>query len=316
MSRPFIVLDASFVDLVTPGAHLERIAGGFRFTEGPVWRRDHLLFSDIHVSRIVRWRELPEGPEVTTFRVEYPDSGDLGDCGHCNGMTLDFEDRLIVCGQGARRVTRTEIDGAITVLAERFEGKRLNSPNDVVVHDNGDIYFTDPPWGLRHETEDKELPFQGVYRISAADGSLHLEVDDFEHPNGLAFSPDGRVLYVVDDARGHLRAFDVRSDGSLGNARIFAEAPSSKALELDPDSGVPDGMKVDREGHVYVASAGGIWVFSSNAKPLGIVAVPEEPANLAWGGEDWRTLFITARTSVYRIRLEVPGMAVGSARRT
>ena len=311
MTRRFIVLDATFVHLAPPQARVERIAGGFRFTEGPVWRGDHLLFSDIPHSRIVRWQERPEGPEVRTFRVEHAAQVDLGDMGHSNGMTLDAQDRLIVCGQGARRITRTEPDGTITVLADRFEGQRLNSPNDVVVHHSGAIYFTDPPHGLRELTEGKELPFQGVYRIDS-DGSLHLLVDDFKHPNGLAFSPDQRVLYVGDDARGHVRAFDVRQDGSIANGRIFAETPLPETL--DPADGPPDGMKVDSAGHLYVTSIGGIWVFAPDGKPLGVIAVPEQPANLAWGDADWRTLFITARTSVYRIRLGVAGIPVGSAR--
>lgn len=304
------MLDAAFLRLVPPEARVERIAGGFRFTEGPVWRGDHLLFSDIPHSRIVRWEERPEGPEVRTFRVEHVDSSDLGDLGHCNGLTLDSADRLIVCGQGARRVTRTEADGRITVLAERYRGKRLNSPNDVVVHSGGDIYFTDPPHDLRDRAVEQELPFQGVYRI-AADHSMHLLVDDVEHPNGLAFSPDESVPYVGDDARGHVRAFDVRADGSLANGHVFAETPLPETI--DPDDGPPDGMKVDSEGHLYVTSIGGIWIFDSSGKPLGLVAVPEQPANLAWGWTDWRMLFITARTSVYRINLNVAGIPAGCA---
>jgi gluconolactonase len=256
----------------------------------------------------VRWQELPEGPEVRTFRVEYVHTTHPGHRGHCNGLTLDAQDRLIVCGQAARRVTRTEPDGSITVLADRYEGKRLNSPNDVVVHDSGAIYFTDPPWGLRDLTEGKELSFQGVYLLDR-DGRLHLEVDDFEHPNGLAFSPDQRILYIGDDARGHVRAFDVQPDGSLAHGRLFAETPLPETL--DPEDGPPDGMKVDSAGHLYVTSIGGIWVFDAMGKALGVIAVPEQPANLAWGDGDWRTLYITARTSLYRLRLNVPGIPVG-----
>jgi sugar lactone lactonase YvrE len=303
-----IVLDAHFAQIVSPQARPERIAGGFAFTEGPVWRGDHLLFSDVPHSRIVRWQDLPEGPEVRTFRVEHVHTTHPGHRGHCNGLTLDAQDRLIVCGQAARRVTRTEPDGSITVLADRYDGKRLNSPNDVVVHDSGAIYFTDPPWGLRDLTEGKELPFQGVYRLDR-DGQLHLEVDDFEHPNGLAFSPDQRMLYIGDDARGHVRAFDVQPDGSLAHGRLFAETPLPETL--DPEDGPPDGMKVDSAGHLYVTSIGGIWVFDATGKALGVIAVPEQPANLAWGDGDWRALYITARTSLYRLRLNVPGIPVG-----
>jgi sugar lactone lactonase YvrE len=312
MARHVIVLDGEFVRLVPPGARVQRIAGGFGFTEGPVWRGDHLLFSDINHSRLVRWQELPEGPEVRTFRVEREGVTDPPGIGHCNGMTLDAQDRLILCGQGARNVTRTEANGSITVLASHYEGKRLNSPNDVVVRENGDIYFTDPPHGLRQRAEGKELPVHGVFRL-AADGSLQLVRDDFQHPNGLAFSPDQRVLYVGDDARGHIRAFDVQPDGSLVNGRLFAETPLPETL--DPEDGPPDGMKVDGEGHLYVTSIGGIWIFDARGKPLGVIGVPESPANLAWGDGDWRTLYITARTSLYRIRLAVPGVPTGSARR-
>lgn len=313
MAQHVVILDAGFARLAPPDARVARVGGGFGFTEGPVWRGDHLLFSDIHHSRIVRWQQFPEGPVVQTFRVQRDGMTDPPGIGHCNGMTLDARDRLIVCGQGARHVTRIDADGTVTVLADRYDGKRLNSPNDVVVHDSGVIYFTDPPWGLRHESEGQELPFQGVYRLTT-DGTLHLEVEDFEHPNGLALSPDQRTLYVDDDARGHVRAFDVRPDCSLANGRLFAETPLPDPLP--PEDGPPDGMKVDGEGHLFVTSLGGVWVFDDAGKPLGIIAVPEQPANLAWGDSDWRTLFITARTSLYRIRLTVPGIPVGSARRT
>ena len=198
----------------------------------------------------------------------------------------------------------------MTVLADTFEGKRLNSPNDVAVHASGDIYFTDPPHGLVAQREGQELPFQGVYRISHTDGRLQLLVDDFKYPNGLAFSPDQRTLYIGDDNRGYVRAFDVLDDGSLGRGRLFAETPLPEIM--DPEDGGPDGMKVDSEGHLYLTSIGGVWVFDASGKPLGIIGVPEQPANVAWGGPDWRTLFITARTSVYRLQVNVPGIKVGS----
>jgi gluconolactonase len=230
--------------------------------------------------------------------------------GHCNGMTLDRESRLIVCGQAARRVTRIEHDSSATVLAERYEGKRLNSPNDVVVHSCGAIYFTDPPHGLRSLKEGKELPFQGVYRCSQPN-ELRLLSDDLLHPNGLAFSPDESLLYVGDDATGLIHAFDVTSDGALVNRRTFAQTPLP--TPLGPDDGPPDGLKVDSEGNLYVASIGGVWIFSPEGKPLGIITLPEVAANLAWGGRDWRTLFVTATTSLYRIGLSVPGIPVGGA---
>jgi sugar lactone lactonase YvrE len=312
MARPFLVLDASFHQLVSPEARAERVAGGFIFTEGPVWCGDHLRFSDIPHSRIVRWEEHPEGPVVSTWRVERQGPGDEFPRGYCNGMTLDREDRLIVCGQAARRITRTEHDGSITVLADRYEGKRLNSPNDVVVHSSGAVYFTDPPHGLPNLTEGKELPFQGVFRWTQAN-ELALVTDELKHPNGLAFSPDESRLYVGDDSTGLIHVFDVAADGGLSNRRIFAETPLPSPLA--PDEGPPDGLKVDSAGNLYVGSIGGVWIFNSAGKPLGIIRLPEVAANLAWGNDDWRTLFITASTSLFRIRLLVPGIPVGSARK-
>jgi gluconolactonase len=311
MTRPFIVLDTMFHDLVPPEARVERVAGGFGFTEGPVWRGDHLIFSDINHSRLVRWQELPEGPEVRTFRVDHPVLTDPPGIGHVNGTTLDLEDRLLVCGQGARHLTRTEHDGSITVLASHFEGKRLNSPNDVVVHSSGAIYFTDPPWGLRQGTEGKELPFQGVYRIGV-DGSLALMTDSLAHPNGLAFTPDEQRLYVGDDLSGQVYIFDVRQDGTLANGKVFAHTPLP--APLGPEDGPPDGMKVDSAGNLYVTSIGGVWIFAPDARPLGMILLPEVVANAAWGEADWQTLFLTATTSLYRIRLNARGIPVGSAR--
>jgi gluconolactonase len=227
-------------------------------------------------------------------------------------MTLDLEDRLIVCGQGARRVTRTEGDGSITVLADRYEGKRFNGPNDVVVHSSGAIYFTDPPWGLRDESE-RELPFHGVYRIDA-NGGVRLVVDNMVNPNGLAFSLDERLLYVGDDATGDIQVFDVSADGGLSNKRLFAHTPLPSPLAADESP--PDGMKIDSEGNLYATSIGGVWIFDPAGKALGRINMPEVAANLGWGGEEWHTLFITATTSLYRLRLNVPGCPVGSARRT
>lgn len=287
------VHDKAIWQLVPEGATAEQVATGFDFTEGPVWCGDHLLFSDIPRNRIVRWRMLGEGPELTTFRSP---------SGNSNGLTLDRSGRLIACEHSTRRLTRTEIDGSITVLAERYEGRRLNSPNDAVVRSDGTIYFTDPPYGLANLTAWKELPFNGVYRL-APDSELVLLMDDFERPNGLAFSPDEAVLYVDDTARGHIRAFDVDSDSALSNGRVLIEMRSSEA-------GAPDGMKVDQRGNIYCTGPGGIWVIEPGGKCLGRIFLPELPANLAWGDSDWRTLYITARTSVYRLRLSVPGIAV------
>ena len=283
--------DSAINKIVPEDAVVEQLAGGFGFTEGPVWRQGSLLFSDIPSNRIVRWRRLSEGPEVTTFRTP---------SGNSNGLTLDRSGRLIACEHSARRVTRTEPDGTITVLAERYQGKRLNSPNDVVVRSDGSVFFTDPPYGLAQLTTWKELPFHGVYRL-APDGELVLLADDFDRPNGLAFGPDEQVLYVNDTARGHIRAFDVSQEGGVSNGRVLIEMRGT-------EPGAPDGMKVDREGNIYCTGPGGFWIISPAGTCLARVRPPELPANLAWGDADFRSLYLTARTGLYRIRLNIPGV--------
>jgi len=272
---------------------LEQVATGFGFTEGPVWCKDYLLFSDIPRNRIVRWHMCSEGPEITTFRSP---------SGNSNGLTLDRSGRLITCEHSTRRVTRTEVDGSVSVLVERYEGHRLNSPNDVVVRSDGSIYFTDPPYGLGNLNAWKELSFNGVYRL-APDGELALLADDFDRPNGLAFSPDESVLYINDTSRVHIRAFDVSPDGNLSNGRVLIDMQSS-------ETGAPDGMKVDIKGNIYCTGPGGLWVIDSNGQRLGRIMLPEIPSNLAWGDTDRRTLYITARSSIYRLRLAVPGIVV------
>jgi len=279
---------------------LDRIASGFGFTEGPVWRGSELLFSDIPNNRTVCYRPLPDGPDITTFR--HP-------TGNANGLTLDHQGRLLACEHSGRRVARMDLAGKAETIADRYEGKRLNSPNDVVVRSDGTIYFTDPPYGLPHHTEGKELPFNGVYRVDPA-GTLHLLADDFDRPNGLAFSPDERTLYVDDSSRYHIRAFDVAPDGSLSRGRVWAE------LKPGPEEkGVPDGMKVDQQGDVYCTGPAGVWIFDPNGRFLGRIAMPEVTANLAWGDADWRTLYLTGSTSLYRLRMLVPGIPVGTAAR-
>mgnify|MGYP001568255298 FL=1 len=298
---PLEAHDPGLHDLVTPDAPVDRIAGGLTFTEGPVWRGGALLFSDIPNKRIVRWRRLPEGPELTTFAT-----------GMSNGLTLDRQGRVLAAEHDGRRVSRVDADGTRVVLAERFQGKRLNSPNDIVVKSDGSIYFTDPPYAVQPSTPGmprppgwwtqpipgKEQPCHGVYRI-APDGTLHLLVDDFALPNGLAFSPDESVLYIDDSGYKHIRAFDVRPDGSLTNSRVLLDMASQ-------DPGVPDGLKVDVRGNVFCAGPGGVWVCRANGALLGRIVLPELPANLAWG-EDGSVLFLTARTSVYRLPTRTRG---------
>ena len=298
---PLEVHDPGLHDLVAPDAPIERIAGGLTFTEGPVWRRGSLLFSDIPNKRIARWRKLPEGPELTTYAT-----------GMSNGLTLDRQGHVLAAEHDGRRVTRVDEDGTRAVLAEQFQGKRLNSPNDIVVRSDGSIYFTDPPYAVQPATPGmprpagwwtkaipgREQPCNGVYRL-APDGSLHLAADDFTLPNGLAFSPDESVLYIDDSAQKHIRAFAVRPDGTLTNGRVLLDMASE-------DLGVPDGLKVDRSGNVFCTGPGGVWVCRADGALLGRIVLPELPANLAWG-EDGSVLFLTARTSVYRLQTKTRG---------
>jgi gluconolactonase len=277
--------------ILEENTQVEKVASGFEFTEGPLWHpQGFLLFSDIPANTIYQWTP---NKQPRTFRRP---------SGNANGNTFDREERLITAEHGNRRVSRTEKDGTVVTLASQYEGKRLNSPNDLVVKSDGSIYFTDPPYGINSEQE--ELGFYGVYRL-APDGTLTLLVKDFVRPNGIAFSPDEKTLYVNDTEKGHIRVFDVKPDGTLENGRIFAE------LKDPSQKGVPDGMKVDEAGNVYSTGSGGIWVFSPSGNLLGRIEVPEVAANIAWGDRDFKTLYITASNSLYRIRLKIPGVRSG-----
>ena len=265
----------------------ERLATGFVFTEGPLWHPDGFYyFVDIRRSNLHR---LTPGKEPELVRAN---------TGEGNGTTFDLQGRLVICEGGNRRVTRWSAGGQSEILMDRFEGKHLNRPNDVVCKSDGSIYFTDP--GLRVPLAERELPSAGVYRI-APDGTTTL-VADCEYPNGLAFSPDERVLYVANTRwTQYIHALELDTGGGLVRRRIFADMSS------DETDGVPDGMKVDVEGRVFCTGPGGTWVFAPDGTRLGIIRTPEVPANLAFGGSDLRTLFFTARTSVYTLRMKVPG---------
>ena len=278
----------STLSQIVEDAEPRRLATGFVFTEGPLWHPDgYLLFVDIRRSLIFR---LVPGGEPEVLREN---------SGGSNGLTFDLQGRLVMCEGDGRRVTRMEADGSVTVLADRFEGRRLNRPNDVVGRSDGTLYFTNP--GGRLEVSERELDFSGVHAI-APDGGVTAVIRDFEYPNGLAFSPDEKTLYVANTRDNmHLAAYDVTPDGSVANGRIFADMSSD-----EPD-GVPDGLKVDVEGRVYCTGPGGCWVFGPDGSHLGTIRLPEIPANCAWGGPENRTMYFAARTSVYSLVMRTPG---------
>jgi gluconolactonase len=296
---------AGIGQIVPAGARLERVAGGFESTEGPVWTPDGaLLFSSPNTNTIYRWA--PPG-RVTVFRPKSgytgPDIGRYAQPGS-NGLTFDPQGRLTICQHGNRRVIRVEPHGNTTVLADRYDGKRLNSPNDLVYASDGTLYFTDPPFGLPATFADpkKELPFSGVFRVRG--GVVSLVTTDLAGPNGIALSPDERYLYVGnwDPDRKVVMRYTLDSAGSVTGGEEFFDMTGAKGEDAI------DGLKVDAAGHVYVCGPGGIWVLSPGGEHLGTLRLPESPHNLAWGDEDARTLYITALTSIYRIRLAVPGV--------
>ena len=297
--------DPDLKDIISADAKIEKLAGSFTFTEGPIWIKEgegYLLFSDIPNNAIMKWT--PDG-KVSTFRKPSGYTGPPPPAGSfigSNGLTLDKEGRLIICEHGDRRVTRLEKDGKLTMLADRFQGKRLNSPNDAVYKSDGNLYFTDPPYGVFDEKA-KELDFQGIYRISPK-GKLQLLNKELTRPNGLAFSPDEKMLYLSnsDPDKKIWMAYDVSADGTLIHGRLFFDVSQER------EDGLPDGMKVDTKGNLYCSGPGGVWIFSSQGKHLGTIKPPEVPANCHWGDSDAKTLYMTARTGLYRIRLNVAGI--------
>lgn len=270
----------------------EKFGSGFLFTEGPVWHpnEQHLTFSDMPGDIMRRW---DSANGVRIFRQP---------CSKSNGLVYDPQGRLLICEHATSRVTRLEADGTLTVLASHWQGKELNSPNDIARRHDGTIYFTDPTYGRAEYyglPRPQQLGFQGVYRIDSG-GGLKLLADDFKQPNGLCFSLDERRLFVNDTERQHIRVFDVGADGGISGGKVWAETTGEGA-------GAPDGMKIDAVGNIYCCGPGGIHVFDPDAQCLGVVRVPEYVANFCWGDSDYRSLFITASTSLYRIRTRVPG---------
>jgi gluconolactonase len=296
-----VALDERLYDLVEADVQVDQLATGFVFTEGPLWdRRDHtLLFSDTRTAIMRRWHE-GDG-DVSIFR----DPSNLG-----NGNTWDRDGNILTCEQKVtRRIARTLPDGTVENVVDRYQGARLHCPNDIICALNGDVLFTDPIFWLRQPDGTivgQEYPTTGVFRYRVADGQLMLLADDFPAPNGLALSDDDSVLYVCDTRERHIRAFDVQADGSVGNGRMFCE------FRHGDIEGRPDGMKLDSRGNVYCAANGpeGIWAFDPQGKLLGFIGLGESPANIAWGGDNWQTLFACAQTSVYRLRMKVPGQPV------
>lgn len=286
--------------LLEPGAKVQKLAGGMKFTEGPVWlpKQKKLVFSDIPTSKLMQWSK---ADGLSEFRASE----------HANGNILDLQSRIISCQHGARNIIRIEDDGSVTVLADKYDGKRLNSPNDVAVRSDGTLWFTDPPWGLKGP---HEIPGHWVYKLDPKTGKVTAIIKDLAMPNGIVFSPDETRLYVADTG-GHKRhpdpkfhklpdgihCYEVSKDGQLGK----------KLFEIDKGS---DGMAVDVQGNIYTTHAGQVNIYTADGKQLGKIDMPEGPANVCFGGDDFKTLFITARTSLYSIRLVNAGAKSKSAR--
>ena len=296
-------LDPALDALVPPDAHIEKLAGGFQFTEGPVWRpqEQQLWFSDVMANVVLQW-SANAGATIALPHAGADSDGAAGTLVGPNGEIADKDGAVLMCQHGNRRIVRVSKDLHITPVAERFEGKRFNSPNDLVYRSDGSLYFTDPPYGLAKQDDDpaKELRFNGVFRL--ANGKLQVVIRDLTRPNGIAFSPDQKTLYVAnsDEKRKVWMRYDVADNGTVTNGRVFFDVTAEK------EDGLPDGMKVDSQGNVYGSGPGGIWVFSPDGRHLGTIKPPETPANCNWG-DDGKSLYITARTGLYRIKLAAAG---------
>ena len=283
-----------FRSVVGDDVEPETLAGGFQFTEGPIWHPydEHLTFSDVPANRMWRWTA---GRGAVVFREP---------SNMANGNTYDATGRIITCEHATSRVTRAEEDGRVTVLASQWHGRQLNSPNDVVVSTDGSVYFTDPTYGRIEYygvPREPELQVRAVFRIEPDGSGPTMLADDFEQPNGLCFSLDGSCLYVNDTIRGHIRSFDVRGDGTLGSGSVWAETTGE-------GEGAPDGMKIDQEGNLYCTGPGGVHVFDPDANCLGVIRTPQYVANFTWGDSDLRGLYLATLGSLVRVRVNTPGL--------
>lgn len=295
-------LDPAVNELVPADASLEKVAGGFVFIEGPLWvpSGGYLLFSDVPGNKTYKWT--PDG-KVTAIREQvFTGEHAPGQYVGSNGLALDKQGRVLMCEHGNRRIVRMDKDGSIHTVVDKFDGKRLNSPNDLVFKSNGDLYFSDPPYGLPKGDSDpaKELNFNGVFRLKE-NGQLDAIVKDLATPNGVEFSPDEKLMYVADTVKKVWMVYQVAPDGTVSNGKVFADVSKERG------PGQPDGFKVDAKGDLFCAGPGGIWIFSPDGKHLGTIPVPETAANLNWGDSDRKTLYITASRNLYRIKLAVAG---------
>jgi gluconolactonase len=296
-------LDPALDALLSKDAQIEKVAGGFTFIEGPLWRPEGALwFSDVQGDVVRQWT--PDGKVIEILNPGGRDAFEpkAGAYPGPNGAAADKDGAVLICQHTAHRIIRVDKNKKISTVVDKYQGKRLNSPNDLVFRSDGSLYFTDPPYGLPKQDDDpaKQLNFNGVYRLK--DGKLDLLVKDLTRPNGIALSPDEKVLYVAnsDPKRKLWMRYDVASDGSVSNGKVFFDVTS------ETEDGLPDGMKVDQQGNVYATGPGGVWVFTPEGKHIGTIKPPEIPANCGWG-DDGKTLYMTARTGLYRIKLRVAG---------